>query len=64
MSHPARDYRDTLKIDRQAYQDFAMALLDEGILVLPDGRWYISLAHSDDDIEATIQTVEGVSRDA
>jgi glutamate-1-semialdehyde aminotransferase len=29
-------------------------LLDEGVLVLPDGRWYISAAHADEQIEATL----------
>jgi glutamate-1-semialdehyde 2,1-aminomutase len=36
------------------YSDFALALLDEGVMVLPDGRWYLSAAHTDDDIDATI----------
>lgn len=55
---PPLCYRDTLLANTTAYSDFALALLDEGILVLPDGRWYLSAAHSDRDIEATLAGVE------
>jgi len=58
MDKRPRNYRDTLDDDKALYSDFALALLDEGVLVLPDGRWYISTAHSDDDIEATLTAVE------
>ncbi len=57
MEHPARNYRGTLAADRQLYSDLGLALLDEGIQVLPDGRWYVSAAHSDDDIDATLEAV-------
>jgi glutamate-1-semialdehyde 2,1-aminomutase len=52
---PARTYRDTLRADTALYSDFALALLDGGVLVLPDGRWYLSTAHSDEDIELTLE---------
>lgn len=54
MEKPARNYRETMAADKSLYSDFALALLDEGVLVLPDGRWYVSFAHSDEDIEATL----------
>jgi glutamate-1-semialdehyde 2,1-aminomutase len=47
-------YADTLESDGPARSDFILALLDEGILALPDGRWYISAAHSEADIDATL----------
>lgn len=53
-----RNYRDLLDADRQLYSDFLLALLDEGVLALPDGRWYLSTAHSDADIEATLAAAE------
>ncbi|HZQ43609.1 MAG TPA: aspartate aminotransferase family protein [Acidobacteriaceae bacterium] len=53
-------YRDLLHADGQKYSDFVLALLDEGVLPLPDGRWYLSTAHSDEDIEATLEAVERV----
>jgi glutamate-1-semialdehyde 2,1-aminomutase len=58
MDQPARCYRDLLKADTERYSEFALALLDEGILVLPDGRWYVSTAHTDDVIDATLAAVE------
>ncbi len=54
MEKPARNYRETMAADKALYSDFALALLDEGILVLPDGRWYVSFAHTDEDINATL----------
>jgi len=44
MDKPARNYRDTLCANRELYSDFSLALLDEGVLALPDGRSYISTA--------------------
>jgi glutamate-1-semialdehyde 2,1-aminomutase len=62
MSRPARNYRETMSADRARYSDFALTLLDEGVLVLPDGRWYISFAHSDEDVDATLEaTVRAIS---
>jgi glutamate-1-semialdehyde 2,1-aminomutase len=58
MDRRARRYRDLLSADAQAYSDFVLALLDEGVLALPDGRWYCSVAHSDDDIDVTLAAVE------
>jgi glutamate-1-semialdehyde 2,1-aminomutase len=58
LERQPRNYRDLLDANREAYADFALALLDEGVLALPDGRWYISTAHSDADIEVTLAAVE------
>ena len=54
MEKRAKTYREWLTADTRLYADFALALLDEGVLVLPDGRWYLSTAHGDADIEATL----------
>lgn len=53
-----RNYRDLLDADRKLYSDFVLALLDEGVLPLPDGRWYLSAAHTDADIDATLKAIE------
>jgi glutamate-1-semialdehyde 2,1-aminomutase len=53
-----QNYRDLLTADKQKYSDFVLALLDEGVLPLPDGRWYLSTSHTDADIEATLAAVE------
>jgi glutamate-1-semialdehyde 2,1-aminomutase len=60
MNAPAVNYRDTLRADTALYSDFALALLDKGILALPDGRWYVSIAHSDEDIDRTLDAVHSV----
>ncbi|HEY5328989.1 MAG TPA: aspartate aminotransferase family protein [Acidobacteriaceae bacterium] len=53
-----RNYRDLLLADKPNYSNFVLALLDEGILTLPDGRWYLSTAHTDADIDNTLCAVE------
>jgi len=62
MAQPATRYRETLLANQRLYSDFVLALLDEGILILPDGRWYLSTAHSDADIEATLAACERAAR--
>ncbi|MPY87046.1 MAG: aminotransferase class III-fold pyridoxal phosphate-dependent enzyme [Luteitalea sp.] len=57
MDCPARCYRDLLRADTPLYNDFAMALLDEGVLVLPDGRWYVSTVHTDEVIDETLAAI-------
>jgi glutamate-1-semialdehyde 2,1-aminomutase len=57
MESPASNYRDTLRASRQLYSEFAAALLDEGVLALPDGRWYISTAHDEEAIDRTLDAV-------
>ena len=49
------NYRGTLSADRKLYSDFGLAMLDEGILILPDGRWYLTAAHNEDDVERTLE---------
>jgi glutamate-1-semialdehyde 2,1-aminomutase len=63
MEKPARNYRDMLAAQTAIYSDFAVALLNRGVLVLPDGRWYVSAAHSDRDIDRTLEVVRSVCAD-
>lgn len=58
MPQRAKRYRDLFAADTQRYSDFVLALLDEGVLALPDGRWYISFAHTDEVIDATLAAVQ------
>lgn len=60
MDHPKRNYRDLLGADSKLFSDFHLALLDEGVLVLPDGRWYLSLAHSEADIDQTLDAIRKI----
>ncbi len=60
MSAPAINYRDTLRAQTARYVDFAMGLLDKGVLSLPDGRWYVSIAHTEEDIDRTLEAVRSL----
>lgn len=55
-----REYRDTLAANKALYADFLLALLDAGVLALPDGRWYLSAAHGEDVVEETLRRVRGL----
>ena len=60
QKHKPRTYRDTLSADKAMYSDFVLALLDEGNFVLPDGRWYLSAAHTDEEIDGTLAAVDRI----
>ncbi|HWQ56465.1 MAG TPA: aspartate aminotransferase family protein [Bryobacteraceae bacterium] len=49
-----RDYRDTLSDDRTALRRFLMLALEQGLHILPDGRMYVSTAHTEQDAEETL----------
>ncbi|SPE41912.1 Glutamate-1-semialdehyde-2,1-aminomutase (fragment) [Candidatus Sulfopaludibacter sp. SbA3] len=49
-----RDYRDSLSDDRETLGRFLMAALSEGLHMLPDGRMYVSAAHTERDIAETL----------
>lgn len=58
------DYRATLARDKETYSRFATALVERGILTLTSqGRWYLSAAHTEDDIEFTLQAVQEALRE-
>lgn len=46
---PVRTYADTLEADGDAYRDFARALLDAGVHVIPRGLLYLSAEHGEDE---------------
>jgi glutamate-1-semialdehyde 2,1-aminomutase len=60
MDAAAKNYRDTLRARTDLYADFAMGLLDNGVLTLPDGRWYVSTVHTDEDIDRTLDAVRAL----
>ncbi|MEJ7604982.1 MAG: aminotransferase class III-fold pyridoxal phosphate-dependent enzyme [Bryobacteraceae bacterium] len=62
QSEKPRTYRDTLAADTQIWSDFVLTLLDEGLLILPDGRWYISAAHSEADVDEALRAVDRAAR--
>jgi glutamate-1-semialdehyde 2,1-aminomutase len=53
-----RDYRATLEDDRGLLARFALAALEEGVYFLPDGRFYVSVVHSEQDIAETLAALD------
>jgi glutamate-1-semialdehyde 2,1-aminomutase len=53
-----REYRDLFGDDAEMLRRLVVALLEEGINILPDGRMYVSVAHSEEDAAETIAAFE------
>jgi glutamate-1-semialdehyde 2,1-aminomutase len=45
---PPAEYRQTLRSDMEAYTRFRLRMLESGVYLLPDGRWYVGAAHDDE----------------
>jgi glutamate-1-semialdehyde 2,1-aminomutase len=63
MEEPARNYRDLLKSDKPMYVKFAHTLLKHGVRVLERGAWFVSFAHDDGVIDATLDAVRGAAKE-
>ena len=55
---PIVDYRSSLKADSRITQQLGRALLGRGVLANLTGKMYLSLAHSDTDIQQTLEAFE------
>lgn len=49
-----RDYRDTLDDDAGELRRFLIAALEQGVQIVPDGRFYVSAAHTGADVAETL----------
>lgn len=56
------NYRDCLANDVRRYHDLVAELMNRGIRPTERGVWYLSAAHSDEDIEETLAVLEDVLR--
>lgn len=63
LDAPARNYRDLLKVDKALYVKFCHALLKRGVRALERGAWFISFAHDDAVIDATLEAARGAAKD-
>lgn len=54
----ATSFDEFLNADQGLYDRFIVEMLRRGQFLLPGGRWYISTAHADADIETTIVAAE------
>ncbi len=52
---PLRHHRDTLRADKKKAVAFAHELICRGVYCTPGGKLYLSLAHSDADIDRTVE---------
>jgi glutamate-1-semialdehyde 2,1-aminomutase len=53
-------YRDVLSDDAAMLKRFLLAALAEGVYLLPDGRFYVSVAHQESDIDETAAALDRV----
>ena len=63
LDAPARNYREIARRDTALYVRFAHALLKRGVRVLERGAWFVSAAHDDQVIDATLETVRVAARE-
>jgi len=52
---PLRNHRDLLRADRQKAISFGHELIRRGVYCTPGGKLYLSLAHTEQDIDRTIE---------
>jgi glutamate-1-semialdehyde 2,1-aminomutase len=53
-----RSWADLLTADKDLGQQWAIELIKRGILVNPNEKFYISIAHTDADVDRTLEAVE------
>lgn len=54
------DYRSSLAMDNELYTVFVSAMVDRGVRLIPRGNWFLSTAHTQSDVDATLAAVEAV----
>ena len=54
------DFRETLQYDKKKLGSFISAMHDRGIRIIGRGLWYISAAHTPEDIETAVGTTKEV----
>jgi len=57
-STPLVDYRDYHASDEALRLRFVQALQDGGVRTTARGTWFMSAAHTDDDIEETLRAAD------
>ena len=55
-----RDFRDTLSFDAGKLKQFIAGMHQEGVRVIGRGLWYISAAHTEEDIDHAMETANRV----
>ncbi len=62
---PVQTYRDCFRINKKLYHKFWLGLLERGIRIMfdPRGMWFLSTAHTDKDINETLEKVTDALRE-
>ncbi|HMS79539.1 MAG TPA: hypothetical protein PKC20_08420 [Burkholderiaceae bacterium] len=55
---PLGTWADAITADTALGWRWAMALIERGLLVNPNEKFYVSLAHTDEDVERTLEAVD------
>ena len=48
------EYRDTLADDSERLRRFLYLAMEEGVILVPDGRIYVSIVHDERDVEESL----------
>ena len=51
-------FDDQRRADAAGYARFAALMLEEGVRVIPTGRWYLTASHTDDDVDRTLEAAD------
>ena len=54
----SRTFADFLAADQEFYDRLGVQMLRRGVFTLPGGRWYVSTAHTDEDIAHTVAVID------
>ncbi len=57
------DYRDTLADDASQLRRFLFRALREGLYIVPDGRFYTSAVHTEQELNQTLEAMERIFAD-
>jgi glutamate-1-semialdehyde 2,1-aminomutase len=61
-SGPVTDYASLQKLDLGGYAVFSEVLVEHGVWVTGRGIWYVSAAHSEADVDETLERVESAMK--
>ncbi|MGO4213114.1 aspartate aminotransferase family protein [Terriglobus sp. 2YAB30_2] len=54
------DYRSSLGVRQDLYNDFVCGMVDRGVRIIPRGNWFLSSTHTAEDVQATLAAVHEV----
>ncbi|MFH1571102.1 MAG: aspartate aminotransferase family protein [Gemmatimonadota bacterium] len=58
LSQPPRRWADVLQARTEPYNRFRAEMLERGVQLLPEGRWYVGAAHTDAELGKVIPAIE------